>query len=71
MTRITSLTWTDDDIARLADLSHGGATVVRAAAALTPENGSGETGSSAARSALVGMRQAKAAARRVCLPPLE
>lgn len=68
MTRTTSQTWTENDIARLAELSQDGATVVRAAAALNRKTGAVKIIARRHGLPLVGIRQAKAAARRLLSP---
>lgn len=66
MTRMTSKSWTEDDIARLAQLSNDGATVIRAAAALNRKMSSVKIFARRHGLPLIEIRQAKRNARNVC-----
>jgi hypothetical protein len=63
MIRVSTRTWTEDDIKRLAQLSRTGATVIRAAAALNRRTAAVKTMSRQHNLPLVGIRQARAATR--------
>jgi hypothetical protein len=65
MARLTSRSWTQDDIARLKKLSASGASVMRAAAALGRKTGSVTKMARLHGLPLVGTRQAKAAIREL------
>ena len=69
MTRITSRSWTETDIARLIELSRTGASVTRASAALNRKMLAVRIIARREGLPLVGLRQSKAAIRRLAQRP--